>query len=221
MYKKQTVSPTADQTLQPDQPVTPVFGCPVEKCYLHKNISVIYAYSTDYRPVRSIVSQGKRNPQSLRAHAEPTCRRTTSWSPFLKSDRGECATAPFLIISCCDFFWAPTDNQCVDLLRAGQGYNLDTKEEPIYLHELEVKAKCRKSLLQLIRIITLSHKTWAAFIISTGQRGKRASQSTHRPSVKRHDKEGFPLLSWTKKQRKTGAKTRWREQWQRVLTLVV
>lgn len=35
-----------------------------------------------------------------------------------------------------------TDHK-VGLLRAGRGYNWDTMEEPICLHELEVKAKCK------------------------------------------------------------------------------
>ena len=47
------------------------------------------------------------------------------------------------------------------------------------LHELEVKAKCKISLLQLIRIITRSHKTAAAFVIRLGEKGGgRRSQQT-------------------------------------------
>ena len=52
------------------------------------------------------------------------------------------------------------------------------------LHELEVKAKCKISLLQLIRIITRSHKTAAAFVIRLGVKGGRAPQSANGLSEK-------------------------------------
>lgn len=35
------------------------------------------------------------------------------------------------------------DQPQVGLYWFGQSYNWDTMEEPIYLHELEVKAKCK------------------------------------------------------------------------------
>lgn len=76
------------------------------------------------------------------------------------------------------------------------------------MHELEVKAKCKISLLQLIRIITRSHKTAAAFVIRLGVKGGRALQSANRLSEKLYThklkkKFSFPLSSTTKTQRKT------------------
>ena len=62
------------------------------------------------------------------------------------------------------------------------------------LHELEVKAKCKISLLQLIRIITRSHKTAAAFVIRLGVKGGRAPQSANGLSEK--------LYTQTKKKKK-------------------